>query len=232
MKHEEHEDVYPRWKIFLPAILVTAFFLAWWCCIIARGAEIVGPETVSAGRMATFESDTQGDCVIYPAKNIDIAKDSDKKKVYFCSTEPGEYVILFFSVVNSQPTITQKAFIVEGATPSPEPEPEPEPTPEPDSIAGAVKAGVAAMDGSTKNAEIEAMKGVLSEVTSAIDAGDIRTVPGARGAFRRLWRERASAVSEESELRWRSVLDAVSAKMDFSTLATVKAGFEEMRGAL
>lgn len=201
---------------------------------IAWGAEVKGPETFEPGALVTYTADIEGDWIIVPAKGVGAAKDSNRKNLYVAVTVPGDYTLIFFAVESGNPVITQKAFTVQGATPSPAPEPAPNPEPEPDlkTIAGVTRSGVAALDGAQKEKEIVAMESAIADTVAAIDAGTVRTVPGARATFRQLWRERASEVSGETEVRWRELLDGVSEPMDFSSLETMKAGLLEMKGAL
>ncbi|MDO4585207.1 MAG: hypothetical protein Q4D62_14015 [Planctomycetia bacterium] len=182
---------------------MTALVLLWLVCSrITDGAEITGEKQVDAGTLATFESDISGEWLVMPEKQGIFEKDTGGKKIYFASPEKGDYTVIFFATENKKPTITTFAFVNgEGNNPQPQPEP------------------VINITQAEKEAAIAAFQGCIG----FIDAGQLRTPQGVRTTFKNTL-ERKVDISETLNKQ----LAEWSAKVDFSTVKTIRAGFAEI----
>ena len=113
------------------------------------GQELTGPENVTLGSLAVFEtldggSDTSW-CLIpnEPAGCFQI--DTSSTKFYFASPVEGRYTIIAATVIDGKPLLISKTFTngKENVKPSPGPEPPPTPTPDPpDSLESWIKTNI------------------------------------------------------------------------------------------
>ena len=196
-----------------------AFFLS--SLTFCTAAEITGPDSVEVGELATFSADVEGDWIVVPAKGVGVAKDSGKKALYLSATREGDFTIIFFSVENGQPVITQRAVTVGNPEPEPQPEPQPEPKPEP------------ALN--LTDAEKEAVSSAFQAVINGIEAGTIRTPQGARATFKStLVQKTVNCANGQCSLS-ANVSKAISEwerSMDLTTLDGIREGFEKAKSGL
>ena len=186
---------------------LTAWVLVWWVfTTLADSAEVVGNKEVTAGTLATFESDVAGDWLVLPEKGVPtFAKDCDGKRIFFASPEIGEFTVIFCAVEDGKPTIAVWGFTNGKMKPEPEPEPEPEP------------------DGLTeveKGAVVWAVESVLQHVEN----GSLRTPQGMRATFKQALVTRLGTVSETLNGK----LGEWTQTIDFSTVRTTSDGLKKI----
>ena len=211
---------------FLPHPLrcVSAAFLS--ICCVSAAAAVTGPTEVPVGTLATFESDIEGDAIVYPIDKGTLAKDSNGKRVYFATPEEGSYTLLFFGVRDGKAEISPRQFsVVTSPTPvpapGPSPEPAPEPTPEPKPEPSPVQ--------SLTVAERQALGEAAAATLQAIDEGAVRTPQGARSAFKNALWSRAKVCSAAGCSLPQALSKAVSEyekRMNLTTLEGLRAGME------
>ena len=192
------------------------FGLSLFLPLLGTAATLTGPETAEPGRLTVFQSNIEGDWLIYPPDGADLAKDSDGKTLYFVAHKKGTLTLIFFGVEDLKPVISQTVVQV-GSAPKPDPDSDPEPDPAPE-----IK-----LTQTEKQAAISAFQAVIS----GIDAGTIRTPQGARSAFKQTLTKKASNCSNgycqiSSELS--AALEKWTEQTDFTSLETVKASFQNI----
>lgn len=194
-----------RQKVLGFAAFMTALVLLWWVCgRVADGAEITGPERVEVGRLAVFESATEGDFTVYPRAGGCFAKDSNRKVLYFASPECGQFTIIFFGLEEGQPVISTCDFTVEKV------EPEPQPTP--------IVTGL-------NETEKTALKTAAEAVLKGIQGGVVRQPNHARMEWKRLINQQLSGKISDEVQTW---LKRWSDEHEIATLDEVKATLTEM----
>ncbi len=88
---------------------------------------IIGPENVEPGRLAVFETPTEGAFQVWPGEKADFAVDSSSKRLFFVSPSDGWFTVIFAAVEEGTAVIYSKEFCVGETSPSPDPEPDPGP---------------------------------------------------------------------------------------------------------
>ena len=203
----------PKHNSILHAFFAGSMVLATMGIFSACGyGAVTGPLEVKPGTLATFVSDVEGDCVIYPIGKCSFAKDSGGKSLYFASPITGEYTLIWFGMRDGKPEISTFVFFV--GTPEPEPEPNPEPNPEP-----VVK---------LTDAEKGAAKSAFQTVLDGIEAKTIRSPQGARAAFKNaLIREIGTCTPNGCTLPigLSNALKTWETGMDITTLEGIRKGF-------
>lgn len=175
------------------------------------GAELKGPESVTAGRILTFTADAEGDAILFPAEHTDLIKDSDKKHFYIATNIPGKYTLVFFAVEDGKPALCQKVFEVR-PLPKPEPEPDPEPVPKPEPVPGP----------ELTQSEKEGLIHALQSVCFHIERSGLKTAAGVRASFK-------SAVKMKILTETPAVtakLDDWTERTDWTNVSTIKKSFE------
>lgn len=184
------------------------------CQSFCTGANLTGPETAQVGRLVTINSDVQGDWLIYPPNEADMAKDSDEKTLYMVARKEGEFAIIFFGVEDGKPVITQMSlYIGENVIPTPEPSPNPEPAP------------ISKISQQDKEALIYA----LQRVISGVDNGSINTPQGARSTFKQALMVKGQVCNGRTcYLResLQKITDELTEQTDFESAETVKTSFQ------
>lgn len=184
------------------------------CQSFCTGANLTGPETAQVGRLVTINSDVQGDWLIYPPNEADMAKDSDEKTLYMVARKEGEFTIIFFGVEEGMPVITQMSlYIGETVIPIPEPSPNPNPVP------------ITKVSQEDKEALIYA----LQRVISGVDNGSIKTPQGARSTFKQALMTKGQVCNGRAcYLResLQKIADELTERTNFDTAETVKNSFE------
>lgn len=178
----------------------------------AFGAGLTGPESVTAGRIAVFTADAEGDALIFPADHVDLLKDSDKKHFYIATNIPGKYTLIFFAVEDGKPALSQRVFEVKALPkpdPKPEPEPEPEPKPEPD------------LD--LTQMEKEGLIWALQSVCFHIEKGSLKTPAGIRASFKTAVKQKILTESPAVSAK----LNDWSARTSWADSASIKSSFEK-----
>lgn len=195
---------------------------------LLQGAEITGPESVETGTLAVFTAETEGAWAIFP--ETPIAADSAGNRCFFASNKEQEFTLVFCHIVDEKPVISTFSFF-NGSRPEPTPEPEPEPKPA-DPLKESVQKWTADLAGPLFEKEKSAMILTLDSVLAGFDAGTLRTVPGSRAAFRKIWDEKATAISAESVQRWGGFISEISTIFDHSTPESLEADFKRFRALL
>ena len=167
------------------------------------GAELKGPESMTAGRILTFTADTEGDAILFPAEHTDLIKDSDKKHFYIATNIPGKYTLVFFAVEDGDPVLCQKVFEVR---PLPEPDPEPKPGPDMD----------------LTETEKEGLIWALQSVCFHIEKGSLSSPAGIRASFKTAVRQKI--LTETPAVT--AVLEDWSKRTDWKNAAAVLTSFE------
>ena len=196
--------------VFKPGLFACVFCLL----PVVAFAEITGPDSVEVGELATFSADVEGDWIVVPAKGVGVAKDTGKKALYLSATREGDFTIIFFSVENGQPVITQRAVTVGTPEPAPAPEPSPAPTPKLN----------------LTDAEREAASEAFQAVINGIEAGTIRTPQGARATFKKTLVQKVGTCSGGScslSSGLTTAIETLEKGMDLTTLDGLKTGFEK-----
>ena len=140
--------------------------------------EIVGPERVAPGSLATFavpsDMDDASWCLIPNEPQGCFQVDSSSQKIYFASPVEGRYTIMAAMVVEGKPLLISKTFTnAKGdAKPSPEPRPQPTPTPNPpDSLESWIKTSLPELVKSSNIAkERELIANCFEQTAAKIDA--------------------------------------------------------------
>lgn len=191
-------------------------------------AELTGPDSCKAGELAIVESDAPAAWAVCPAQyRTAIYAVEDGMKCVFASPIQGTVTLIAATVKDGAPSI-ETHVIYNGASPTPTPEPEPAP----DTLEGVAKLLLAKITGDKKETEKAAIVESLDSVIGGIDRGTITTVPGARGTFRGVWSVKAAGVSVDTAQTWTDFLTGVSAKLDYTDLNAVKAGFQTLKDVL
>lgn len=175
-------------------------------------ATLTGPEKAEPGRLTVFQSDIQGDWLIYPPEGADLAKDSNERTLYFVAHHEGKFTIIFFGVEDSKPVISQTAIQI-GTAPAPEPEPVPTPSP-------VVK---------LTDREKAAARAALEAVIDGVENGSIKTPSGARSTFKQTIMAKGQVCDGRSchlSQNLQTLTDDWTERTDFSTAETVKTSFE------
>ena len=182
------------------------------CSTLACGASLNGPETVTAGRIAVFTAEVEGDALIFPAEHVDLLKDSDKKTFYTATNVPGKYTLIFFAVEDGKPALSQKVFEVK-ALPSPSPEPSPAPSPAPEPEPGP--------DLDLTEQEKEGLIWALQSVCYHIEKGNLSSSSGIRASFK-------TAVTQKILTETKAVsglLDDWTQRTDWTNAESIKKSF-------
>lgn len=195
---------------------------------LLQGAEITGPESVETGTLAVFTAETEGAWAIFP--ETPIAADSAGNRCFFASNKEQEFTLVFCHIADSKPIISTFTFF-NGSRPEPIPEPEPEPKPT-DPLEASVQKWTIELAGPLFEKEKGAMIATLDSVLAGFDAGTLRTVPGSRAAFRKIWNEKATAISAESVQRWSGFISEVSTLFNHSAPKSLEADFRRFRALL
>lgn len=193
---------------------------------LLQGAEITGPESVETGTLAVFAAETEGAWAIFP--ETPIAADSAGNRCFFASNKEQEFTLVFCHIVDEKPVISTFSFF-NGSRPEPTPEPEPEPT---DPLTASVQKWTVDLAGPLFEREKQAMISTLDSVLAGFDAGTLRTVPGSRAAFRKIWDEKATAISAESVQRWSGFISEISTIFNHSVPESLEADFRRFRALL
>lgn len=209
-------DILHSFFVGVIAFLVIVVMLVFGLVTSCFGA-ISGQTEVVPGTLARFESDIEGDALVYPVGNATFAKDSNGKAVYFASPKDGEYTLIFFGIRDGKPEITTHTFVVG----NPEPTPDPTPSPTPDVKLTDVE----------KKAVLESMQAVLD----GLEQGNIRTPQGARAAFKNALVAKVGKCTSSGCTLPTGVTQAIKtweASMDITTLDGIKAGFTKIKEGL
>ena len=192
-------------------------------------AELTGPDSCKAGELAIVESDAPAAWAVCPAQyQTAIYAVEDGTKCVFASPIQGTVTLIAATVRDGSPSIETHVIYNGVNVPSPSPTPEPAP----DTLEGVAKLLLAKITGDKKETEKAAIVESLDSVIGGISRGTITTVPGARGTFRGVWSVKAAGVSVDTAQTWTDFLTGVSAKLDYTDLNSVKAGFQTLKDVL
>ena len=170
---------------------------------------IVGPDTVEPGRLAVFETSTEGAFQIWPGEKADFAVDSSCKRLFFVTPSDGWFTVIFAAVEDGTARIYSKEFRVGEVSPSPDPAPEPEP----DTLSN------------LSAAERHAVKTAAQSVLNGIRDGIVKMPNHARMEFKRiLTAQLKGSVSAEVS----AFLTEISAEEPIGTLAELQDVFTQL----
>lgn len=209
-------------------------------CIIALfGTECIGkitaPSYCANGELAVLESDAPATWIVYPADyKASFYVVEGGRICIFASPNKGSvtFIAATMRAGQSMPEISTHT-LYNGVSPDEDIEDEAEPEPVDDStLAGVAKTEVSKVESDKKNDELEALSKCFSEVVSGIERGTVRTTEGARATFRALWAAKACKVSGETLRTWEQAITAISAKIDNTSLTTIKRDYSELAEVL
>ena len=214
-------------------LLITA------CIIALFGTECLGritaPTYCANGELAVLESDAPASWTVYPADyKASFYVVEGGRICIFASPNKGSVTFIAATMSEGQtmPEMSTHT-LYNGIEPDEAIEDESEPeTDDDETLSGVTKTEVGKVESDKKNDELEALSQCFSEVVSGIERGTVRTTEGARATFRALWAAKASKVSAETLRTWEQAITAISAKIDNTSLATVKRDYKELADVL
>ncbi len=206
--------------------------------VSAAQAEISAPTACVNGELAILKTQEKATWAVYPATyRTAIYVSDDGKTCVFASPYKGTVTFIAASIQGEEVVIDQHTLYngVEAPEPAPTPVPTPNPQPKPEpveTLEGVTKAEAEKVKSENKVAEIEALSSAFSEVASGIDRGTVKSPEGARATFRGLWVEKAIQISENSLTTWEKAVSAISAKIDNTSITTIKKDYTTVAKAL
>ena len=181
--------------------------------------EIVGPERVVPGSLATFGSpDDMGGaswCLIPNEPQGCFQVDTSSQKIYFASPTEGHYTIIAAMVVDGKPLLISKTFTnaKDDTKPSPGPDPQPIPNP-PDSLESWTKTNIPELVKSTNLAKERELIANCFEQISAKIGVTIKTPQNAQTQLRLAIVSSLAKSSKTAINDWQTFLERLSEQLD------------------
>lgn len=194
-------------------------------------AAITGAVTSGAGELAIINSDREAAWSVSPAEYMaSYAVSDDGKTVYFASPKPGAVTFYAASVIDGLPNI--ESYTLYNGVEAPDdkdPTPAPvRPAPEPETV----KTVIDKTDTGATADDYNALANAFDAVVSGIDRGTITTPTGARETFRALWLQMAAKTNPAAIGLFSGLLDALSTKIDNTSLQTIRKDYGDIVDAL
>lgn len=209
-------------RLFVVAIGVAAYFAL--VATLAK-AEINGAVGCGAGHLTILTSDKPAVWTVYPAEySTSYAISEDGRTVYFASPKAGKVTFFAASVVEGQPFLEQHSLY--NGVEIPDPMPTPAPTPIPEPIVDTLESVIVAKAKGKPAEELTALADSFDFVVDGIDRGTITTPVAARETFRAIYIEKGAAANENTVEDLSALVDAISEKVDNSTLKSIRADYE------
>ena len=200
------------------------FFLTLIFPIVAH-AEITGAVGCNAGELAIINCDKEAVWSVYPAEYAtSYAVSNDGRTLYFASPKTGKVTFFAASVVDGLPYLEQHSLY--NGLEIPDIKPEPTPTPEPAPIVETLESVITANAKGKPADELTALADSFAFVVDGIDRGTIKTPVGARETFRAIYAEKGIAAGEKTLDDLSQLVDAISGKIDNSTLKALRDDYE------
>ena len=188
-------------------------------------AEITGAVGCNAGELAIINCDKEAVWSVYPAEySTSFAVSDDGRTLYFASPKHGKVTFFAASVVDGLPYLEQHSLY--NGLEIPDVKPEPTPTPEPAPIVETLESVITANAKGKPAAELTALADSFAFVVDGLERGTIKTTVGARETFRAIYAEKGTAAGEKTLDDLSQLVDAVSGKIDNSTLIALRDDYE------
>ena len=190
-------------------------------------AAITAPDTVETGRLAVCRSTTPATWAVYPQTYCNCYYITDDGRTCIFASPTKGVVTIMAATVNDDGGVDMAEHTLYNGEAAPD-DADNADRRKPDTIEGVI----AAADVKATAAELTALANAFTIVTQSIDNGAITTPAGARETFRAVWLREAAKTNPEAIDTLSVLIDAISGKVDNTSLTTIKRDYLAAANAL